>query len=79
MTLQVHFVGEGAVDAGGVKKEFFMLLLKDLLDPKYGMFRYYEESRLIWFNADVSFRFLTLSWVTCIVINVILAIICIDI
>uniref|UniRef100_A0A8C1EW10 HECT and RLD domain containing E3 ubiquitin protein ligase 4 n=1 Tax=Cyprinus carpio carpio TaxID=630221 RepID=A0A8C1EW10_CYPCA len=47
--LKVIFVGEEAVDAGGVRKEFFLLIMKELLDPKYGMFRYYEESRLIWF------------------------------
>ncbi|XP_037533808.1 probable E3 ubiquitin-protein ligase HERC4 [Nematolebias whitei] len=48
--LKVVFVGEDAVDAGGVRKEFFLLIMKELLDPKYGMFRYYEESRLIWFS-----------------------------
>ncbi|XP_023183784.1 probable E3 ubiquitin-protein ligase HERC4 isoform X1 [Xiphophorus maculatus] len=48
--LKVIFVGEDAVDAGGVRKEFFLLIMKELLDPKYGMFRYYEESRLIWFS-----------------------------
>ncbi|CAB1343389.1 unnamed protein product, partial [Coregonus sp. 'balchen'] len=47
--LKVIFVGEEAVDAGGVRKEFFLLIMRELLDPKYGMFRYYEESRLIWF------------------------------
>ncbi|XP_016420884.1 probable E3 ubiquitin-protein ligase HERC4 isoform X2 [Sinocyclocheilus rhinocerous] len=47
--LKVIFVGEEAIDAGGVRKEFFLLIMKELLDPKYGMFRYYEESRLIWF------------------------------
>lgn len=40
---------------GGVRKEFFMLLLKDLLDPKYGMFKEYEDSRAIWFS-DHSFE-----------------------
>lgn len=50
---QVVFVGEDAVDAGGVRKEFFLLIMKELLDPKYGMFRYYEESRLIWFSHKV--------------------------
>lgn len=34
-------------------QEFFMLLLRDVMDPKYGMFLYYEESRLQWFNAQV--------------------------
>uniref|UniRef100_UPI00358F9D47 probable E3 ubiquitin-protein ligase HERC4 n=1 Tax=Myxine glutinosa TaxID=7769 RepID=UPI00358F9D47 len=48
--LKVIFLGEEAVDAGGVKKEFFLLIMKDLLHPKYGLFKYYEESRLIWFS-----------------------------
>lgn len=42
------------MDAGGVRKEFFLLIMKELLDPKYGMFRYYEESRLIWFSNKVN-------------------------
>lgn len=46
-------MGEDAVDAGGVRKEFFLLIMKELLHPKYGMFRYYEESRLIWFSHKV--------------------------
>lgn len=29
-----------------------MLLLKDILDPKYGMFKEYEETRAIWFSED---------------------------
>ncbi|XP_069086869.1 probable E3 ubiquitin-protein ligase HERC4 [Pleurodeles waltl] len=48
--MKVIFVGEEAVDAGGVRKEFFLLIMRELLDPKYGMFKYYEESRLIWFS-----------------------------
>lgn len=47
-------VGEEAVDEGGVLKEFFMLISRELLTPDYGMFKYYEESRLLWFNEDVS-------------------------
>lgn len=53
--LRIKFHGEEAEDAGGVRKEFFMLLLKDLLDPKYGMFKEYDDSRTIWF-ADHSFE-----------------------
>lgn len=53
MLFQVIFVGEDAVDAGGVRKEFFLLIMRELLDPKYGMFRYYEDSRLIWFSDKV--------------------------
>jgi E3 ubiquitin-protein ligase HERC4 len=48
--LKVIFINEDAYDAGGVKKEFFMLLIREILDLKYGMFNYYEESRQIWFN-----------------------------
>ncbi|XP_067008518.1 probable E3 ubiquitin-protein ligase HERC4 isoform X2 [Anabrus simplex] len=50
--LKVKFYGEEAEDAGGVTKEFFMLLLREILDPKYGMFRHYEETRTIWFSED---------------------------
>ncbi|XP_011296686.1 probable E3 ubiquitin-protein ligase HERC4 isoform X3 [Fopius arisanus] len=50
--LRVKFHGEEAEDAGGVKKEFFMLLLKEILDPKYGMFKQFEETRTIWFSED---------------------------
>lgn len=53
--LRVKFIGEEAEDTGGVRKEFFMLLLKDILDQKYGMFQYYEESRCIWF-AETTFE-----------------------
>ncbi|CAG7668726.1 unnamed protein product [Allacma fusca] len=50
--LRVKFVGEEAEDAGGVRKEFFLLIIREILDPKYGMFRHYEESRLMWFNPE---------------------------
>jgi hypothetical protein len=48
--IQVKFFGEEAEDAGGVRKEFFMLLLKEILDPKYGMFTDYQETHAIWFS-----------------------------
>ncbi len=40
--LRVKFNGEQGVDEGGVKKEFFMLLIRQLFDPAYGMFTYNE-------------------------------------
>ena len=46
----VKFSGEEGQDAGGVRKEFFMLILREVVDPKYGMFRYFDDSRLIWFS-----------------------------
>ncbi|CAH1793708.1 unnamed protein product [Owenia fusiformis] len=50
---KVMFYNEEAVDEGGVRKEFFMLLLREILDPKFGMFKYYEESRLLWFSDQI--------------------------
>jgi len=50
--LKIIFLGEDAIDEGGVRKEFFLLLIREILDPKYGMFVYYEESRLIWFTTQ---------------------------
>ncbi|KAL5017995.1 hypothetical protein ScPMuIL_003717 [Solemya velum] len=50
--MKVKFQGEDAVDEGGVQKEFFLLLLREVLDPKYGMFRSYEESHLEWFSSQ---------------------------
>uniref|UniRef100_A0A0K8SYD6 Putative E3 ubiquitin-protein ligase HERC4 n=1 Tax=Lygus hesperus TaxID=30085 RepID=A0A0K8SYD6_LYGHE len=50
--LKITFLGEEAEDAGGVKKEFFLLLLREILDPKYGMFKEDPETRLIWFSQD---------------------------
>uniref|UniRef100_A0A182QFN5 HECT domain-containing protein n=1 Tax=Anopheles farauti TaxID=69004 RepID=A0A182QFN5_9DIPT len=50
--IKIKFCGEEAEDAGGVRKEFFMLLLRDILDPKYGMFKSFDESRTIWFTED---------------------------
>uniref|UniRef100_A0A182SW13 HECT-type E3 ubiquitin transferase n=1 Tax=Anopheles maculatus TaxID=74869 RepID=A0A182SW13_9DIPT len=50
--IKIKFCGEEAEDAGGVRKEFFMLLLRDILDPKYGMFKTFEDSRAMWFTED---------------------------
>ncbi|XP_005105124.1 probable E3 ubiquitin-protein ligase HERC4 isoform X1 [Aplysia californica] len=50
--LKVVFKGEEAVDEGGVRKEFFMLLLREVMDPKYGMFNVDEDSYLQWFNPS---------------------------
>lgn len=49
--LKVHFVGEEGVDEGGVQKEFFSTILREIFDPVYGMFRQDEDTRLCWFNA----------------------------
>jgi len=50
--LRVKFVDEEAEDAGGVTKEFFLLLLREILKPDYGMFLEYEETNTIWFRSQ---------------------------
>ncbi|XP_063466311.1 probable E3 ubiquitin-protein ligase HERC3 isoform X5 [Symphalangus syndactylus] len=67
LQMQVIFDGEEAVDAGGVTKEFFLLLLKELLNPIYGMFTYYQDSNLLWFSDTcfVEHNWFHLIGITC--------------
>eukprot|EP01029_Cantina_marsupialis_P007445 TRINITY_DN18269_c0_g2_i1.p1 TRINITY_DN18269_c0_g2~~TRINITY_DN18269_c0_g2_i1.p1 ORF type:complete len:1058 (-),score=253.66 TRINITY_DN18269_c0_g2_i1:105-3278(-) len=48
--LRISFVGEDGLDEGGLKKEFFQLLVEQLFDLQYGMFTYSNDSRTFWFN-----------------------------
>ncbi|KAJ2156205.1 putative E3 ubiquitin-protein ligase [Coemansia sp. RSA 552] len=53
--LKIEFVGEEGIDAGGLAKEWFMLLLRDLMNPLYGMFTREADddgqwSEAYWFN-----------------------------
>ena len=50
--LRVHFIGEDGVDAGGVRKEFFQLLLWQLMSPSYGLFTQASDGRARWLAAD---------------------------
>lgn len=48
--LKVKFIGEEGVDEGGVQKEFFLLVVRELFDAKYGMFVVDDRSREYYFN-----------------------------
>ncbi|OQR93549.1 HECT E3 ubiquitin ligase [Thraustotheca clavata] len=50
--LKVKFIGEEGVDEGGVQKEFFQIIIRQLLDPNFGMFIADDETRTLWFNCD---------------------------
>jgi E3 ubiquitin-protein ligase HECTD2 len=50
--LRVHFTGEEGVDAGGPRKEWFLVLVRDIFDPNHGMFVYDEDSNLCYFNPN---------------------------
>jgi hypothetical protein len=69
--MRVQFVGEPAIDEGGVIKEFFMILLKEIFKPEYAMFIFNEDKRIYWFNgfsfeAPINFELIgTLLGVAC--------------
>lgn len=50
--LKVSFKGEFGHDMGGVQKEFFQILVRDLFNPEYTMFEYYKDSKYVWFNSN---------------------------
>jgi len=49
--LRVHFAGEEGIDLGGVSKEWFFLLIKELFREEYGMFTYNKKTRAWWFSS----------------------------
>lgn len=48
--LKVTFAGEPGLDMGGLTKEWFLLLIRRIFRPEYGMFTYNEKSRTYWFS-----------------------------
>ncbi|KAG8282825.1 putative E3 ubiquitin-protein ligase HTD2 [Homalodisca vitripennis] len=50
--LKVSFVGEPGLDMGGLTKEWFLLLIRQIFHPDYGMFVYHPHSRSYWFSTD---------------------------
>ncbi|KAL8971973.1 MAG: hypothetical protein Q9183_000796 [Haloplaca sp. 2 TL-2023] len=50
--LRIAFEGEEGIDAGGLRKEWFLLLIREVFDPEHGLFVYDEDSRYCYFNPD---------------------------
>ncbi|KAK3321418.1 hypothetical protein B0T19DRAFT_492947 [Cercophora scortea] len=50
--LKIIFKGEEGVDAGGLRKEWFLLLVREVFNPDHGMFTYDEDSRYCYFNPN---------------------------
>ncbi|GAA5960048.1 hypothetical protein JCM8115_004510 [Rhodotorula mucilaginosa] len=48
--LRIKWEDEEGIDAGGLRKEWFLLLCRKLFDPQFGMFLVDEESQYVWFN-----------------------------
>ena len=45
-----------------MQKEFFMLLIRELLNPDFGMFYEEEESKYIWFRQQVCNGIVSISF-----------------
>ncbi|KXJ97368.1 hypothetical protein Micbo1qcDRAFT_156214 [Microdochium bolleyi] len=48
--LRIEFDGEEGVDAGGLRKEWFLLLVREVFNPDHGLFTYDNDSQLCYFN-----------------------------
>ncbi|XP_015792141.1 probable E3 ubiquitin-protein ligase HECTD2 [Tetranychus urticae] len=49
--LKVTFVGEPGLDMGGLTKEWFLLLIRQIFSEDYGMFVYHSKARCYWFST----------------------------
>ncbi|KAA8916069.1 hypothetical protein TRICI_001792 [Trichomonascus ciferrii] len=49
-SLRIQFVDEPGVDAGGLRKEWFLLLIRELFNPESGIFVEEEDSKYFWFE-----------------------------
>lgn len=52
--LRISFVGEDGVDEGGIQKEFFQLVFREIFDKQYGMFQTNSDTNLAWFATASS-------------------------
>ncbi|KAK3989865.1 putative E3 ubiquitin-protein ligase [Cladorrhinum sp. PSN332] len=50
--LKISFLGEEGVDAGGLRKEWFLLLVREVFGQENGMFIYDEDSQYCYFNPN---------------------------
>jgi hypothetical protein len=50
--LRIEFLGEPGIDAGGLTKEWFLLLVREVFSVHYGMFSFEEETNYFWFSPS---------------------------
>ena len=51
MPISIRFAGEPGVDEGGVRREYFSLMITEVLKQEHQMFTYNEDARLYYFNG----------------------------
>ncbi|KAF4582062.1 hect [Ophiocordyceps camponoti-floridani] len=50
--LRITFRGEEGIDGGGLRKEWFLLLVREVFNPDHGLFLYDDDSRYCYFNPN---------------------------
>ncbi|KAI0484167.1 hypothetical protein GGR56DRAFT_12393 [Xylariaceae sp. FL0804] len=50
--LRIEFQGEEGIDGGGLRKEWFLLLVREVFNPDHGLFVYDEDSQFCYFNPN---------------------------
>lgn len=50
--LRIEFLGEEGLDSGGLRKEWFLLLVREVFDPEHGLFVYDDDSHFCYFNPN---------------------------
>ncbi|KAK8129405.1 ubiquitin protein ligase E3 [Apiospora kogelbergensis] len=50
--LRIEFRGEEGIDAGGLRKEWFLLLVREVFNPDHGLFVFDEDSQYCYFNPN---------------------------
>ena len=53
LPLKVKFTGEEGQDEGGVRREFFQVLIRRLFDETYGMFTHDPDTHATWFSQSI--------------------------
>ncbi|XP_030046534.1 probable E3 ubiquitin-protein ligase HERC6 isoform X2 [Microcaecilia unicolor] len=54
MELMVEFVGEPGIDLGGIRRQFFLVVFEEIVQPDYGMFMYCDSFSSMWFPSSPS-------------------------
>ena len=52
LPLRITFAKEPGIDVGGVRKEYFSLIMKEIFKLEFAMFKYNEDTQLYWFNGQ---------------------------
>ena len=55
LPINVRFAGEPGQDMGGVRREYFALLLKEIFTEEFGMFRHNEDVQLYWVHGHADY------------------------